>query len=209
MNAGAREHVVLVHGLWMRALAMGALGRRLRAAGYDVSTFDYASVGLGPGPAGDRLRARIERLQGRVHLVGHSLGGLVALETLRDVEAHDGHVVCLGSPLRGSGAARRLGTWPIGRALVGRSLTLLHEGVPAWHGRCAVGVVAGSAPYGLGQLLGQFGEPNDGTVAVSETRLDGIADHVVVPSTHTGLIYNDAVARHAAHFLAHGRFAKD
>jgi len=188
---------------------MGALGRRLRASGYDVSTFDYASVGLGPEPAGERLRERIARLRGRVHLVGHSLCGLVALETLRDVEAHDGHVVCLGSPLRGSAAAKRLGAWPIGRALVGRSLVLLHEGVAAWHGRVPVGVVAGSAPYGLGQLLGQFGEPNDGTVAVSETRLDGISDHVVVPSTHTGLIYNDAVARHAAHFLAHGRFGKD
>ncbi|HET7844201.1 MAG TPA: alpha/beta hydrolase [Xanthomonadales bacterium] len=205
----ATEHVVLVHGLWMRALAMGALGRRLRAAGYDVATFDYASVGLGPEPACERLRERIAKMKGRVHVVGHSLGGLVALESLRDVEAHEGHVVCLGSPLRGSGAARRLGLWPIGRSLVGRSLELLHAGVPPWHGRVPVGVVAGSAPYGLGQLLGGFAEPNDGTVAISETRLDGIADHVVVPSTHTGLIYNEAVARQAAHFLAHGRFAKD
>lgn len=204
----AREHVVLVHGLWMRALAMGALARRLRDAGYAVSTFDYASVGRGPQPARQRLADRIERLGGRVHLVGHSLGGLVALETLREVEAHDGHVVCLGSPLRGSAAARRIGAWPIGRALVGRSLDLLHEGVAGWHGRIPVGVIAGAAPYGLGMLLGQFGEPNDGTVAVSETRLDGIADHLVVPSTHTGLIYNDAVAKQAAHFLAHGAFAK-
>jgi len=207
--SGTHDHVILVHGLWMRALAMGALGRRLRAAGYDVGTFDYASVGHGPGPASERLRERMARLDGRVHLVGHSLGGLVALETLREVEAHDGRVVCLGSPLRGSATARRLGAWPIGRVLVGRSLALLLEGVPAWHGRIPVGVVAGSAPYGLGQLMGPFGEANDGTVAIAETRLDGISDHVVVPSTHTGLIYNDTVARQAAHFLAHGQFAKD
>jgi pimeloyl-ACP methyl ester carboxylesterase len=202
-------HVILVHGLWMRALAMGALARRLRASGFVVSTYDYASVGLGPQPARQRLRERMARIGGRVHLVGHSLGGLVALETMRDVETHDGRVVCLGSPLRGSAAARRLGAWPIGRALVGRSLDLLHSGVVGWHGRVPVGVIAGAAPYGLGMLLGQFGEPNDGTVAVSETRLDGIADHLVVPSTHTGLIYDDTVARQSAHFLAHGAFAKD
>ena len=52
------EHVILVHGLWMRALAMGALSRRLRAAGYDVSTFDYASVG--PEHAYLRDAGRIE-----------------------------------------------------------------------------------------------------------------------------------------------------
>ena len=50
-------------------------------------------------------------------------------------------------------------------------------------------------------------EPNDGTVAVEETRLSGLADHAVIPTSHSGLLFSEEAARLALSFLGEGRFA--
>jgi hypothetical protein len=51
-------------------------------------------------------------------------------------------------------------------------------------------------------------EPNDGTVAVEETKLPGIKDHIELPVSHTGLLVSAAVASQTAFFLRHGEFAR-
>ena len=57
----AREHVILLHGIWMRGITLLPLARRLRNAGYSVETIDYASVFRGVAPAVDALRERIRQ----------------------------------------------------------------------------------------------------------------------------------------------------
>jgi hypothetical protein len=49
--------------------------------------------------------------------------------------------------------------------------------------------------------------PHDGTVAVAETRIEGAADHLVLPVTHLSMLWSAAVADQAVHFLREGRFA--
>ena len=191
----------------MRGLTLWPLARRLRGFGYRAEVFDYASLLHGPAPSVDRLATRLQALaDGPVHLVGHSLGGLVALETLSSYHGlPPGRVVCLGSPLAGSGAARGMARQHLG-ALLGRSATLLKSGLYELPRGREVGVVAGSKAAGLGKLFGGFDGPNDGTVAVWETRLPGLADHRVLPVSHTGLILSRAAAAMAADFLRQGRF---
>ncbi len=205
-----KERVVLLHGIWMRGLAMSVLSRHIVQAGYAVETLDYASVFGGPDVATRALAARCGRQRGeRVHLVGHSLGGLVALEALRRAPGLiEGRVVCLGSPLNGSRAARALGAWPATRWITGRSAQLLCDGVGSCAEGTAVGVIAGSMPYGLGGFVAGLPQPHDGTVAVDETRLDGIADHFEIAATHTGLLFSEAAARQTVEFLRNGRFAR-
>ena len=202
------EHVILLHGVWMRGLTLLSLARRLRAAGFSVDVFDYASVFGDATRTYERLRTRMrESGADRVHLVGHSLGGIVALEATRKADdLPRGHIVCLGPPLRGSSVARVLSHVPGGRWLLGTNRGTLIEGVKRWNGSRPVGVVAGELPFGLGVSIGALTAPHDGTVAVEETRLGGVTDHRTVAATHTGLLFSSTVADLTIEFLRKGRF---
>ncbi|MBD8878885.1 MULTISPECIES: alpha/beta fold hydrolase [Rhodanobacter] len=203
------QHVILLHGLWMRGFALGMLHRRLIADGYRVHRFDYLSVASSQERILARLQARMaDYAPDTVHLVGHSLGGLLALRACLDATAlPSGRVVCLGSPLMGSAAARAFAAWGRGgEVLLGHNRDLLEQGFERWNGPREVGLIAGRLPLGLGAMLGQLDGEHDGTVAVEETRLPGLADHRVVEANHTGLLFSQEVARQVDAFLRHGRF---
>lgn len=210
-TAWMQEHVVLLHGIWMRGFTLGLLARRLRGAGYEVSCYDYASVTRSPEEGVARVRHYLDGLPdgARVHLVGHSLGGLLALE-LASQGLGDrlglGRVVCLGTPLRGSAVARVLaGLLPL-RWTLGQARERLCAGISALPAAVEVGQVAGSLPFGLGALVPGLERPHDGTVAVTETRVEGLADHDVVSTSHIGLLVSDEVALRVVGFLRTGRF---
>lgn len=201
------RRVILLHGLWMRPASLALLASRLQRAGFEPSRLGYSSVRGGPELAVRNL-AR-EARESPCHVVAHSLGGLVALSALEgfpDTPVH--RVVCLGSPLCGSAAAAGLARLPLVRATLGRSAPLLRDGCRPWTGRAEVGLVAGSRAIGLGQVMGRFSGVNDGTVAVEETRLQGLSDHIVLPTSHTGLVFSPHVARQAIAFLREGRFER-
>jgi pimeloyl-ACP methyl ester carboxylesterase len=204
--------VVTVHGLWMRGASMTILRKRLAPHGFSVTDFGYASV-TGSLLGNARLLADyVDHLRGeRIHLVGHSLGGVLIRAML---EQHPprrlGRVVCLGSPLRGSVTAARLARWPGGERMIGRSMLELGRrgGFDAWPSSVEAGSIAGNRPFGVGRLLGPFAEPNDGTVAVAETKVAGLRDHVVLRVSHMALLWSTEVAAQTEHFLLHGRFRR-
>ena len=210
MMTKASEHVILLHGLWMRAFTLIALRHRLERAGFAVELFDYASVTHGPDIEVARLVQRIEALNSKkVHLVGHSLGGLVALQALQRVpELTRGRVVCLGSPLRGSAVARGVARLPGGTFVIGKHLAILRDGIERWEGRQEVGAVAGRLPIGFGFAVGTLASPHDGTVSVVETELPGLTDHCVVPATHTGLLFSEEAAAQTIAFLRAAQFTR-
>lgn len=216
MSAGT---IVFVHGIWMPGSIMTWLKHQLETRhGFTGRIFGYWAVRVGLDENAALLAefaaaAEREAGGGPVHLVGHSLGGVLALRMLEEhPEAPDGRVVCLGSPLCGSRAAIGLKRWRWGGELLGRTITagVLEEPASRW---CApvtegreVGVIAGNRSIGGGRLLAGFDEDNDGTVAVSETRLPGARSHLVLPVTHTGLVWSAEVADQVAAFLHKGEF---
>jgi len=202
------EHVILLHGLWMRGFVLAALRHRLEGAGYSVELFDYASVFRGPDISIENLLARARRVQSQsIHFVGHSLGGLIALQALqRAPELVRGRVVCLGSPLRGSAVARGIARLPGGSFVIGKSLEILRNGIDRWEGQQAVGGIAGRLPIGFGFAVGALTSPHDGTVSVAETELPGLTDHIVVAATHTGLLFSQEAAGQTIAFLRSARF---
>jgi pimeloyl-ACP methyl ester carboxylesterase len=207
------ETVVVVHGLWMNGAEAGLLRHRLADEhGYPTVLFQYGTFEAGFAANADRLRDALDKIESpRVHLVGHSTGGVMALVALeRRPLPKPGRVVCLGSPLKGSMAAARLAEFgqlgaallgPTGReALVGRVLG------DDYRPDRDVGVIAGTTSVGAGMMLGVLPEPNDGTIAVVETEMPWLKDHLNYPVTHTGFLVSPEVANQTAFFLRHGLF---
>jgi pimeloyl-ACP methyl ester carboxylesterase len=199
------RRVVLVHGIWNMRVWLQPLASRLRVAGFEPEIFPYASVFGASEPAVNRLREWLAREPCGV--VGHSLGGLIALEALRaQPELPVTRVVCLGSPLHGSGTAKAMAARGWSAPILGRNAPLLQRGLTRWDGAAQVGMIAGCVPRGLGRLFTKMDGESDGTVTVAETRLPGLADHCIVAASHSGLVFSPAAAAQAAHFLEHGRF---
>lgn len=209
----ADEAVVLVHGLWMNGLESAVLRSRLRSAGLDTAQFSYRSVRASLAENAQRLADFCDTLDaGTLHVVAHSLGGLITLGMLEAGRLErPGRCVFLGSPVRGSAAARGLVRFPWGDRILGRSAgeALLAETLRRYDGPREIGTIAGTLGFGPGFLIADMGSPSDGTVAESETRLVGETDHLAVTVTHMGLLFSRTVADQTAHFLRRGEFLVD
>jgi len=197
---------------------MYLIKRRLEQEyGFRAHLFSYRSVHGTLDENADALADFIDDLEaGGVHLIGHSLGGVLALRMLANEDTMPpGRVVCLGSPLTGSRAATFLNEQEWAEEVVGRSLPggVIHAAANEWASHVCeereIGVIAGNVPYGLGRFFARFDEDNDGTVAVSETLLDGARDHLVMAVSHKGLLVSPDVVDQAAAFLKRGEFLRD
>jgi len=210
--------IVYVHGLWVTGREAFWLRRRLEQdLAAQTLAFPYPSVTADITSNAQALAAFLSPIRAdSLHLVGHSLGGLVILklfEEAADATARlpPGRVVLLGSPLRGSRSARNFARLPFGRKIMGRGVgeeLLGSRGERRrWNRARDLGVIAGDLGIGLGRLAGTLGGPSDGTILVEETEVDGAADRVVLRVSHTGMLFSAAVARAAAAFLRSGRFS--
>jgi pimeloyl-ACP methyl ester carboxylesterase len=206
---------ILVHGLWMPALAMAPLAARLARAGFRCHLFRYTGRSLAPESHAERLvRFARERAPDGAHVVAHSLGGLVTLRALDvDRALRVGRVVLLGAPVQGCLAGERLASFRIGRWLLGASQVLWREPSRAsrpaasWRRPEALGVVAGTLPLGLGRVIARLPGPSDGVVRVEETSVPGMSERILLPVNHSGLIASARVAAQVIAFLRTGRFA--
>ncbi len=207
MNAA----VVYAHGLWFSGHEAFVLRRRLeKERGYAWRVFSYASTLLSIDQIADALNAYIAEIdEPRVHLLGHSLGGLAILRCLeRHPEQPPGRVVIMGTPSMASQAATALARFRFGRAMLGQGAAqeLLHSHQRRWSHERQIGIIAGTQSLSFGRLVVNFDEPNDGTVAVSETRLPGATAHLTLPVSHSGMLLSARVAHEAGQFFEHGRF---
>jgi pimeloyl-ACP methyl ester carboxylesterase len=207
----AARDVLLVHGLWFHARWLAVLAKRLEGAGFRVHPFAYRTTREPFDDNAARLAAHCEPFGADgAHLVGHSLGGLLILRMLgQGGWDAPGRALFLGTPLQGSAVVRRTAHWPGAERLLGKAVEPLQGGQGTWPAARCIGMIAGTKPVGLGVLVGGLERPHDGTVSVAETRHPGLADHVALPTTHTGMIFSPMVARQAIHFLTEGRFARD
>jgi pimeloyl-ACP methyl ester carboxylesterase len=216
-----RTVVVYVHGLWLTGWESLLLRKRLaRDLNGSAQAFRYSSVRAGLAENALALRAFLGGVRAdTLHLVGHSLGGLIILELFERAAARagdregelslpPGRIVLLGSPVRGSRAARNVARLPFGRRILGLTAyeALLLEGDRRWPGGREIGIIAGTMPMGAGRIVGRFDSPSDGTVLVAETHLPGAKQHISLRTTHTGLLYSREVARRTASFLRDGVF---
>ncbi len=184
---------------------------------YQVDLFSYAPVTETLNEVANKLAATIASGgNGPTHLVGYSLGGVVVLRMLAlrpDVDV--GRIVCLGSPLCGSRAAFHLSQLDWGALILGKTIAegVLDDAAHRWAKGVAdaheIGIIAGDVPIGFGRLVAGFDEDNDGTIAISETRMPGAKDHLVLPVSHKGMLLSRNVVDQTAAFLQRGEFLRE
>ncbi len=204
--------VVYVHGLWMPGDESLVLARRLSSDyGLILHSFRYSSAFSSLGTSLERLAVFVRDLHvTELHFIGHSLGGLIIYRFLeRFSEQPPGRAVFLGTPCIASRTAVQAARFTPVAHLMGPSVAdeLLQPPQRRWSHARELGIVAGTQPLGVGQLFAQFGEDNDGTVGVSETRMPGATAHLTLPVSHLGMLLSARVALETGVFLTQGRFS--
>ena len=200
--------ILLVHGLWNRGWSMAAMAKRLRARGHVVMVFSYPTRSNGLNGHADELHHFISQAPPEeLHLVGHSMGGLVILNMLsRFDDVPPGRVVLMGTPVRGSQMVRRLENLPGQKLLFGKVAEDLLKGFRQIPDTRQTGMIRGTRALGLGRIVGKHDEPNDGSVAVSETLLQGLADAIELPVAHSEMLLSSEVVVQVEQFILHGKF---
>ena len=216
--ASTPDGAVLLHGISRTARSFRRMELALRDAGFATLNLDYDSRRKGLDALAEDIHPPLDRfaqsLDGSVHFVCHSMGGLLARVYLaRHRPARLGRVVMLGTPNGGSEIADRLKHLaayraffgPAGQQLVTRRDAATSALLPAID--YPAGIIAGNRSVYPITSMG-LPRPHDGRVSVANTRLDGMADHIVIRTSHPWLVRNrEAIAQTLA-FLRNGKFAK-
>ncbi len=220
LPAAVPDTVVLLHGLGRGPLSLKRLELSLRAEGYTVRNLDYpsrsadiatlAEATLGPvfaaAPAGSP----------RIHVVTHSLGGILVRQYLHDhgVPPALGRVVMLAPPNAGSEVVDRLHDWKLYQWINGPAGLQLGTGsgnVPRALGPLPAGVEVGviAGDHTINPLFSALlPGADDGKVTVAATHVGGETDHLTLPATHTWIMWRGDAVRQVAAFLRHGRFER-
>jgi pimeloyl-ACP methyl ester carboxylesterase len=207
----ARAAIVFVHGAVVNGWEMAPLRRRFRRLGYEVRQFHYHSMLVGLDENVGRLEKFIRETEGDVvHVVGHSMGGVLARYAFeRNPDPRPGRIVAIGSPLLDCWVGHRVSSLHRhGYCLLGKTVHdhILHPREPFWRGARDFGVIAGTYPFGIGAIFPSLPRPSDGVVLLSETQLQAITDHVTYRLNHFGMLLSSRCAAQTARFLALGAF---
>ncbi len=216
------DTVVLLHGLGRGPASMQPVAFTLKNAGYAVANLRYPSqtedvATLAEQTLGPVFAAAADQPAGSVHVVTHSLGGILVRQYLQKHGAPPslGRVVMLAPPNGGSEIVDTLAGWrayawlngPAGLDL-GTAAAQAPRRLGALPAGVEVGVIAGSAswnPWFSAFIPG----PDDGKVAVASTHVAGEADHLVLPYSHTWLMNRAETRRQILAFLRDGRFDRE
>ena len=217
--AWAGECVVLLHGLMRSATSMNKMQRELEKAGYATANIDYPSrdytveeltaIAVPEGLAACRTQEGVTR----IHFVTHSLGGILVRQYLSENEIDElGRVVMLGPPNQGSAAVDELSDVPGFDWLNGPAGRQLGKG------DASVPLRLGPANFELGVIAGNrtidpitsavLENPDDGRVSVTDTKLDGMADFVVVDHSHAFMMRMRRPIELTKAFLETGSFGE-
>ncbi|MEM8983613.1 MAG: alpha/beta hydrolase [Pseudomonadota bacterium] len=219
-NALAADCVVLLHGLARGPGAMAKLGRVLADDGYSIVNDGYPSrrhpiEELAPLAIDPALAKCKTANTDKVHFVTHSLGGILVRAYLAANTVENlGRVVMLGPPNHGSEVVDVLGNTPAFRWANGPAGAELgtdpatSKPLRLGPANFDVGVIAGNRTVNF--LLSRYlPGADDGKVSVESTKLDGMADHIVLAATHTFMMSNRQAIEQVRYFLDHGQFKRN
>ncbi|HEX4454560.1 MAG TPA: alpha/beta fold hydrolase [Kofleriaceae bacterium] len=209
-----KPFVVLLHGLARGRGSMQKLATHLRGEGFATWSHTYPSRRHSLQYLADSLtELLVETAAGRpINAVTHSMGGIV-VRHLRDPRLHWQRIVMLAPPNRGSRIAAGLVRNPLFNWFFGPAARELADATTWPPPPAPFAVIAGTrslalinpASWTVGRRFAA-GVHNDGTVAVDETKLDGMAAFAEVDATHTWIMNSPHAHALIVAFLRDGMF---
>ncbi len=216
----SRPVVVLLHGLARSRFSLLRLGRHLERAGFTTWSRTYPSRRLSIAASADHIADALARelpAGQPLAAVTHSLGGIVLRHVALRIPFQ--RVVMLAPPNQGSRLSRALRDRAVYRWFFGAAGQELAAAAAAADSEAwpslppSTVVLAGTrAPRGwnpvgwIGRRARVFapGEPNDGTLAVAETQIAGMAAFATVDAGHSGIMNHPATRALVVRFLDAG-----
>ena len=140
-----------------------------------------------------------------------SRGILVRMYFSKNGNTDVGRVVMLGPPNQGSEVVDNLKNMPgfemlngpAGNAAWYRTLQVCQGSLGAVN--FELGIIAGTQSINF--ILSMFlSNPDDGKVSVESTKVKGMKDFIVLPTTHPFMMKNKVVIDQVVHFLKNGKF---
>lgn len=213
------DTVVLLHGLGRTDLSMARLVTALSDRGYRVVNVDYPSTEhsieqLASEELGPAVEDCCASTGEKVHFVTHSMGGIVLRYYLAEHQVENlGRVVMLSPPNQGSEVADWATENPILQRVLGPSAGQLGTGPESLPNQLGpvdfeLGIIAGNKtlnPVFSRMIPGA----DDGKVSVERTKVEGMTDFLVVPHSHTYIMWHEAVIDQVVYFLENGAFQRE
>jgi len=215
--AQAADCVIFLHGLARTSGSMNKIATVFESAGYAIANTNYPSRKF---PIEDLAPLAIEAGlntcpdDSTIHFVTHSLGGILVRYYLQENEIDNlGRVVMMAPPNQGSQVVDRLrdlAAYKMMNGPAGLQLGTDEKGIPAMLGSVdyEVGIIAGTRT--VNPILSQYlPNPDDGKVAVENTKVEGMSDFIVVPSSHTFIMRSTVAIDQTLRFIRTGKFSHD
>jgi len=211
--------VILLHGLARSSRSMNKIEKAFRSKGFRVANTGYPSrkfpiETLAPEALGRALSACSAQSESRIHIVTHSMGGILLRQYLSTHRINNlGRVVMIAPPNQGSEVVDYFAAIPGFRSVngpaglqLGTDSASVPLKLPA--ANFDVGVIAGTVSINL-ILSTQLKGPNDGKVTVEATKLDGMRDFITMPHSHPMLLRRKSVIDQTLHYIENGTFDHD
>ena len=209
-----KELVVLLHGIGRTHLSMRPIEKALIKENYHTLNIHYPSRKL---PIEDLATFVFNKIKDfphysdfEIHIVSHSMGGIVTRVLLDQYPLPNfKRIVMLAPPNQGSEVAdffrnSRLYQYFYGPS--GQQLSTHYaKESPFPLIKHELGIIAGSLCI---EPLSYFLLPkkNDGMVTIESTKLFEMTDHLILPVTHSFLMFNKKVIKQIIIFLEAGKF---
>ena len=200
MNTQA--YVILLHGFLRTSKSMKKIEKVLTKEGFEVINLDYPSrkekiENLATNHLKKIIEEKCTDQTRKIHFVTHSMGGIIVRYFLANNKLKNlGRVVMMAPPNKGSKYADFISKFAIANKILGPALEQLKTDIQSLPRRIP------HLQYEAGIIAGKY----DQKVPAKYAQLDSMTDFLLVPSTHTFIMYTNQVTRAIVKFLKAGKF---